>query len=821
MPPARPIRWWLAVGAGLLAALALAVVYAWLPADGATGDLESLQPGGFAVKWLLQARPDGLRAGDVIVRAEGTTVDEWLAGAPRGPEWHTGGVVAYNILRPATSPSGGNMRPLTLLIRLAPVPLSSILARWWLQLAAGAAVFTVGLIVLYRRPGEPAARALTLACITLGLQYWGDAWNLQFTTLVWRWPLVLQATYEFGMFSLTVSSMLLFALLFPVEHPLARRHPRRVAAVVYGIPPALVALVAAGGAILTRSWSAGRRAANTASWAVGVLEIGLALAAGVRSAVQARDPVARAQVRWIVWWGVVGLAILIPGYVLPQILGRQPLVPHPAAMIIVSLIPWTLATAILRYHLFDIQVIINRTLVYGTLSVLLAGLYLVLVRFFSLIVPLVVRRQNDLAVVFVATLGVALAFAPLRRRIQMGIDRAFYRGRPDYPRLLPEMSARLATSIELDQVAAILTDELPRRLQIRWARLIVIDPAGEHLVAAGPAAFPPAATGGAAQTEGGPSVVEEERFSLPVDHPLVADARRLAQPIVRLQPPPGLAAQTPALLEQAGVELCLPLLTGTELAGLYLVGPQQSDDAYPGDEVRLLHLLGQQAAIAVQNSHLFQAEREQRRRAEALLGEKEILLEEIHHRVKNNLQVISSLLYLQSRQIQDPATLDMFLESQRRVRSMALIHETLCQMGDVAHVNGDEYVRELAHFLSGSYGIGDRVRVRVEATNVLLGLDIAVPCGLIINELVSNALKHAFPDGRKGEVRIAMAAGPAGCVTLTVADNGAGLPPDLDWQTARSLGMHLVRRLVQQIGGQMHVRSGGAGTTFTVTFGGT
>jgi len=317
----------------------------------------------------------------------------------------------------------------------------------------------------------------------------------------------------------------------------------------------------------------------------------------------------------------------------------------------------------------------------------------------------------------------------------------------------------------------------------------------------------PLPTGG---TGGGP-------LSLSLTHPLATTAHRLAQPIVRLQPPPGLDPGAGTFLDDTGIERCLPLLAGTELDGLYLVGPQQSGDAYPRGEVQFLQLLGQQAAIAVQNSHLFQAEREQRRRAEALVSEKEVLLQEIHHRVKNNLQVVSSLLYLQSRQIQDPTTLDMFLESQRRVRSMALIHETLCQMGDVARVNGEEYVRELAHFLSGSYGAEGRVRVRVDVADVWLGLDVAVPCGLIVNELISNALKHAFPGGREGKVRITLAAGDEGRITLTVADDGVGLPEGLDWQTTHSLGMHLVRRLVQQLGGDLTVAPG-PGATFTVRF---
>ncbi len=117
-------------------------------------------------------------------------------------------------------------------------------------------------------------------------------------------------------------------------------------------------------------------------------------------------------------------------------------------MVFIGLIPFTFALAVLRFRLFEIEVIINRTLVYGTLTVLLAGLYLLLVRLFTLLIPILLRRQDDTAVAFIATMGMVLAFAPLRRRVQAAIDRAFYRTKLDYQRLLPEMSDRLATSID-------------------------------------------------------------------------------------------------------------------------------------------------------------------------------------------------------------------------------------------------------------------------------------------------------------------------------------------------------------------------------------
>jgi PAS domain S-box-containing protein len=202
----------------------------------------------------------------------------------------------------------------------------------------------------------------------------------------------------------------------------------------------------------------------------------------------------------------------------------------------------------------------------------------------------------------------------------------------------------------------------------------------------------------------------------------------------------------------------------------------------------------------------------------ASLREKEILLKEIHHRVKNNLQIISSLLNLQSAHIRDPHALEVFKEGQGRVRSMALIHEKLYQSEDLARVDFSEYIRNLAAYLFRSYEVhAGAVRLGVEAEDVLLGVDTAIPCGLIINELVSNSLKHAFPGGTGGSINIRLR--PAGHerLTLTVADDGVGLPEGFDVRDTPSLGLQLVNTLARQLGGEVSV-NGGAGAEFSITF---
>lgn len=211
-----------------------------------------------------------------------------------------------------------------------------------------------------------------------------------------------------------------------------------------------------------------------------------------------------------------------------------------------------------------------------------------------------------------------------------------------------------------------------------------------------------------------------------------------------------------------------------------------------------------------------------RRRAEeqikASLREKEVLLKEIHHRVKNNLQVTSSLLKLQSGYIQDRKARDLFAESQNRIRSMALVHEKLYQSSDLSRIDFSEYVRSLAHLLFRSFGEAtSRIRLQIGGENIFLSVETAVPCGLIINELLSNALKHAFPGERKGEIVIHLSQETPHRFRIRVCDTGVGLPPHLDFQRVETLGLQLVQTLVQQLDGEMQIRSED-GVEFVLTF---
>jgi PAS domain S-box-containing protein len=213
----------------------------------------------------------------------------------------------------------------------------------------------------------------------------------------------------------------------------------------------------------------------------------------------------------------------------------------------------------------------------------------------------------------------------------------------------------------------------------------------------------------------------------------------------------------------------------------------------------------------------------ERRRAEeiiqASLREKEALLKEIHHRVKNNLQVTSSLLRLQAAAIGDERGRAMFEETENRIRSMALVHEKLYQSSDLSRIDFGDYIRALGELLFRSSAINPaNVAFEVTGSDIFLSIDAAVPCGLVVNELLSNALKHAFPAGRKGTILVQLEKREDGTIALQVRDDGVGLPPTFDFDRTETLGLRLVQGLVQQIDGKISIEPSRSGAAFVAVF---
>lgn len=247
--------------------------------------------------------------------------------------------------------------------------------------------------------------------------------------------------------------------------------------------------------------------------------------------------------------------------------------------------------------------------------------------------------------------------------------------------------------------------------------------------------------------------------------------------------------------------LCLPVTKRNKLLGILYIENDLTSHAFTAARLDLLTLLASQVAISLEN---------------ASLEEKESLLKEVHHRVKNNLQLITSLLNLQAARAADPAVSELFEDSRNRVRSMALVHENLYRAGNLARVSMGPHLRSLCAQLFRSYATDQlRITFSPDIDDIQLDLDRAISCGLVVNELVSNALKHAFPDDTAGNIQVALVYGSNDHLELTVKDDGVGLPPR--GVSADSLGLQLVEDLTHQLHGNLVIDSG-TGTRFTIRF---
>lgn len=268
--------------------------------------------------------------------------------------------------------------------------------------------------------------------------------------------------------------------------------------------------------------------------------------------------------------------------------------------------------------------------------------------------------------------------------------------------------------------------------------------------------------------------------------------------------------------------LCLPVIKQSRMIGILYLENRLSDSVFTSEKTQMTELLTSQVAISLENARLVEEMKTAEDQIKTSLREKELLLKEIHHRVKNNLQIIHSMLNLQLPFIKDEQAIDLFKESQNRVHSMALIHEKLYQSESLTKIDLAQYIQSLTDNLFLSYGVtGSAVTLKVHVEDVTLGVDTVIPCALLINELVSNSLKHAFPGswrraGRMGEIRIDLRRETGNRLTLTVSDNGIGLPKGFEIHDGESLGLQLVSILVRQLKGTIQVNRSD-GTEFAIT----
>ena len=304
--------------------------------------------------------------------------------------------------------------------------------------------------------------------------------------------------------------------------------------------------------------------------------------------------------------------------------------------------------------------------------------------------------------------------------------------------------------------------------------------------------------------------------SLPVDRfPWWMERLRAGQaiPISRVPdlPPEAQAEKDILLARGVASRVVVPLAAGERLLGYLGFDSILKETSWATEDVRLLQVVGGIIVSGLERARSFA-------HLKRLLDEKEVMMREIHHRVKNNMQLVSSLIRLQAHRVADPGLLAVYESCQQRIRSIALVHDQLYRASDLARVDFPAYLDLLIGQLSLIHH--DRlaeVDLRVEALAVKLDIIRAIPCGLIINELVSNSFRHAFPRGRQGRITVRMSQDPAGATALSVADSGIGLPRDIDFAAPSSLGLQIVRDLVDQLGGTLSVRREG-GTEVAIDF---
>lgn len=256
-----------------------------------------------------------------------------------------------------------------------------------------------------------------------------------------------------------------------------------------------------------------------------------------------------------------------------------------------------------------------------------------------------------------------------------------------------------------------------------------------------------------------------------------------------------------------------PMTSGEKVIGVISLQDYEKESAYTYSQLDILSTIAAQAGTALENAKLYAEIKKS-------LREKEVLLQEVHHRVKNNLQIMSSLVKLQSYYIADESMLNIMKETESRIHSMALVHSKLYNTRDYEHINFSEYVKSLTDSFINTFGTKLKdISFHIRINNISLNIDTAVPCGLIINELVSNAIKYAFTDNRSGVITISLDHHGEKHYILNVSDNGIGFIKEPDLHNASTLGIQLVSLLTKQMNGELKMSTTpGKGSEFTIIF---
>lgn len=485
-------------------------------------------------------------------------------------------------------------------VQFTRVSVEDLISRTGILFFLGLVFVLSGLFIVMRRGDDRAGRLMALALLCEGLNLFNNILSLFSVNLSvsFYW---LFSPLDHVSFWATFALLLHIFLVFPKELAWFRRHPRTVWA-IYALNPLLSI---AGGLILGgESPLAMRTSSYQVGYPIAAMQLLGALGLMLHTYRSTSHSLIHSQIRWILWGVAIGTAGWLVFYAIPIVVTGAPVTDLSLAMIPVVFIPISLIFAVTRYRLLEIDRVINRSLVYGTLSIFLVGVYFVSVALISRGLQLFTGGEEDTTVVFLSTLTVALVFALVRDYFQQVIDRTFYPDKLNFQRLLYRVSREMSTTIIFDELIVLLTETIPQRLAVNGATFFVLDASEQEFVSYGTLAT-------------AASIPRSQELE-----DLLKDERLLLAGLDK--------EKLPCFRAVMGMRVCLPLFSHGHLVGLYFFGPKLSGGSYSGGELEILRTLGHQVAIAVENTRLYHQVQVYSRSLEDLVHQRTRELEQAH-----------------------------------------------------------------------------------------------------------------------------------------------------------------------------------------------
>lgn len=669
-------RWFLGLGILSIAyLLAMLLIQLGLPADG-YADKDGLMRNQVTADQPLSATETGLQTGDEILAVNGQSIAqlrEWTFTFVQPPH-------PLQVGQPAVYTVERNGAAIEIQVIPARLTLAQLIFKWFPSLIGGVIFILIGVAVFLRKPRDRTAQIFYLVNLVTGISMLGRAiFAFQASDLVNQQAFFLFTLLEFSTFWLVFPLILHLLLIFPGKSPLLRKFPWLLP-VAY---PALTILSLIMGYSKGYNLSTRLGAMDQSRFSIAIVYLLAAIGSLVYNFFSAKNRVERNQLRWIVWGFGVGAAPWIFLFTLPIALFGQRWVSLDFVNIFITLVPLAFGFSIVKYRLFDIESLIHRSLLYGFLSVSLASVYLLLVALLTRMFPYLGFDAASPVVPVAAVIAVAAVFAPAKDRLQLVIDRLFYKDRSTFNRLPIEVSRELSGKVELTPIITLLTQTLPSRLQISAAELILSDHHSQKWISY------QNAQGGLSNTA--------------IESDLIALLKKRSAAIA-LYDTEHLPRQMQPFFEQ-GVEVLIPLFVENKLIGLYNFFPKHSGDYYNSEEVEVLSNLGYQAGVSISNALSFQRIEQLNLDLESKAGEYEALYRQERRRALQ-LGLISEV----SREITAILEVDRLLDTVAQLIKNSFDYDWV-NIGLVGQNGGGKFLRCAAscgNFAKGESPVGEQ-----------------------------------------------------------------------------------------------------------------